>query len=88
MDSETSQRPEDDYEAECERLDGILSSHVAQLMEHFDSVSITITKHVVEDDRTLARSRGDGNWYARFASVKEWVVKQEELMRMEQRSAD
>lgn len=55
----------------------VLDSFLAQLMEHFDTVQIVATKHCTERDASIKRQRGDGNWYARYGSVKEWINDQE-----------
>lgn len=57
----------------------IIEKHIAQLMEHFESVQIIATK--IEGDETIAASKGDGNWYARVGSVRDWLAQQDERTR-------
>jgi hypothetical protein len=49
-----------------------LDGHVAKIAEHYDTVEIIVTRH--ENQQTLSRSRGAGNWHARYASAKEFVA--------------
>lgn len=63
----------------------IIKSHAAQLAEHFDSVQIFCTRHAAEHDGTINAQWGEGNWFARYGSVRDWVVKKEEEMRVEVR---
>lgn len=56
-----------------EKLLKIIERHVADLMEHCDAVQIFVTQHNAEEGITMAVDRGDGNWYARYGMVKEWV---------------
>ncbi len=45
---------------------------VTQLLQHFDSVQVFVTRQV-PDGQTLAFSPGRGNWYARYGQIVEWV---------------
>lgn len=81
-----AQETEDDCAPLGEELERIVKSHVAQLSEHFDSVQIVCTKQ--HEGGTIVVPYGEGNWFARYGSVKEWVVKREEAMRMELRQSD
>jgi len=57
----------------------LLDSHVAQLMEHFDTVQIFVTKY--KPDRTTDYvSRGSGNWFARKGQIGEWITRTERLI--------
>lgn len=71
-------------EAEGERLTALLKSHALQIFEHCESVQIVATLHK-PDRGTRVINWGEGNYFARYGSAKEWVVKQEEQMRVEQR---
>ncbi len=55
----------------------ILTSHCAQLTEHFDSVQIIATSRDDEGNTTL-HVMGLGNWYARFGSVQAWVAQEDQ----------
>lgn len=53
-----------------------------RLMEHFDTVQIIATK---KDQEPLSAGTdafwfGQGNWYARYGSVKEWAIEAESIM--------
>ncbi len=61
-----------------------LKKHVAMLEEHFDSVQIICTRR--EEAGTIRADWGSGNWYARYGSVREWVLKEEEIERDKYRS--
>ena len=54
----------------------ILERHVAQLGEHFQSVRIITTSH--QDGNTFTATSGAGNFYAQIASVREWLMRQDE----------
>lgn len=57
----------------------LLDNSVAVLMEHFDTVQIVATRHGI--DGTCCAARGAGNIYARAASIREWLVKDNEESR-------
>ena len=55
----------------------ILSRHLAQIMEHFDSVRVVVTRFDPEANDTQMHSYGHGNFYAQYGAVKAWVEAQE-----------
>lgn len=64
--------------------DAILCGHVAQLLEHFESVRVFVTRSVRGDDgpASLGGSQGGGNFYAQIGQVREWLVQQDHRARM------
>lgn len=50
---------------------------VHNLMEHFDSVQIIVTRYDCDSKDTASISRGVGNWSARYGSMVEAVYKME-----------
>jgi hypothetical protein len=58
------------------------------LIEHFDSVQIIATRHAPDEDGTIHASWGEGNWYARYGSVREWLLKKDEASRENVRRDD
>jgi hypothetical protein len=53
------------------------------LGEHFDSVQIFVTRHEAgEKGGTLAVKRGCGNIYARYGQIREWLIEQDEGVRV------
>lgn len=56
----------------------IIQSHVAQLMEHFDTVQIFCTRHSEELEGTVRVQWGGGNYYARYGQVNKWLIEEEE----------
>lgn len=46
-------------------------------MEHFDSVQVFCTRRLDKDGNTRTVAIGDGNWYARYGQVREWVLMEE-----------
>lgn len=54
-------------------MEKLLANHVAALMEHCDSVQIIVTANTQKFKGTIAHSAGGGNWYARKASVLDWL---------------
>lgn len=63
--------------------------HVEQLLEHFDTVQIFVTRHMpAELDGTRMVSTGGGNWFARYGYCKEWLIKEDEQARQQCRPRD
>ncbi len=60
-------------EAEAIQLHKVLEAKTAELMEHFDTVQIVVTRHNRLDETTEMMSKGRGNLYARFSSVEAWL---------------
>jgi regulator of sigma D len=60
-------------EAEAIQLHKVLETKTAELMEHFDTVQIVVTRHNRLDETTEMMSKGRGNLYARFSSVEAWL---------------
>jgi len=60
-------------EAEAIQLRKVLEAKTAELMEHFDTVQIVVTRHNRQDETTDMMSRGRGNLYARYSSVEAWL---------------
>lgn len=55
-----------------------------QLMEHFDSVQIFVTRHEeAEHQGTININLGSGNYFTRSGHVREWVIKQDQKARQE-----
>lgn len=54
----------------------LIKNHVARLREHFDTVQIFVTKHAGQTG-TINAQWGEGNWFARFGQVKDWMITQE-----------
>lgn len=48
-----------------------IDKRIAELMIHFDTVQIFVTR--VDDGITMGAARGNGNWYARVGHVSCWV---------------
>jgi hypothetical protein len=60
-------------EAEAIQLQKVLETKTAELMEHFDTVQIVVTRHNRLDETTEMMSKGRGNLYARCSSVEAWL---------------
>lgn len=58
---------------EINPLDEVVQLHVAQLMEHFDSVRVICTAH--DGGLTSMHTHGGGNIYAQEGSVKDWIIR-------------
>lgn len=63
----------------------MVKQHCEQLIEHFDTVQIFATRCDGTEDGTVAVQLGLGNWYAREGQVREWIVKNDEVARIEAR---
>jgi hypothetical protein len=59
------------------RLLAILEKHAIQIMEHCDSVQIVVTRFDPITDETFTLRQGKGNFYARVASVADWLKETE-----------
>lgn len=59
-----------------------LDKHVNQLAEHYDSVQIFVTRMDGANDQTMTANRGAGNWCARFGQISEWVIYEQERIRV------
>lgn len=64
----------------------ILDGAVARLSEHFESVSIVVTKRVNGNSRSIVR--GGGNWYASYGATREWLVRMDEAARDTERGGE
>ena len=61
----------------------LVDNHVNQLLEHFDTVQIFASRHApTTHDGTVRMHSGAGNWFARYGQVRDWIVMQEERMRI------
>lgn len=59
------------------------------LIEHFDTVQIFCTRHEPEvENGTINVNYGEGNWFARYGLVHEWMTRQDERTRQHIRSND
>lgn len=63
----------------------LVKKHVQQLMEHFDSVQIFVTRSEPSLDGTAHCSQGGGNWFARYGQVHSWLTKENEGNRIQVR---
>jgi hypothetical protein len=66
----------------------IVKRHTAALMEHFDSVQIFATKNDEAEETTQAFNHGNGNWYARYGQIQEWMTQQSERAAIQIRKED
>lgn len=55
-------------------VQNLVDNHVAQLLEHFDSVTILVTAHGGVPAETAGYVSGGGNYYARIGKAKEWLL--------------
>lgn len=56
------------------------------LSEHYDTVQIFVTRHDAGGvGGTVSATWGSGNWFARHGQVREWLVKDDELVRIKVR---
>jgi hypothetical protein len=53
---------------------------IGNLIEHYDSVQILVTKHGEKTDTTSAIAMGKGNIFARIAQSKLWAETQESVL--------
>lgn len=60
----------------------LVQQHVNQLAEHFDSVQIFVTAYDGSHDRTRTVNLGAGNWFSRYGQVREWVIYEDEKIKL------
>jgi len=65
---------------EGDSTDKEVTKHINALMEHFDTIQVFGTRETEEGTQTY--TSGAGNWYARYGQVKEWMIKQDEFVRI------
>ncbi len=66
-----------------------LKKSLHELSEHFDSVQILCTRYKGGDDGgTVNISMGEGNWFARYGQMKEWLIREEETSKESRRHDD
>lgn len=66
----------------------ILNKYCSELMEHFDSVLILVTKHESKENGTTFDWRGKGNQFANSGAAKHWLEQDDERSRMCTRNWD
>lgn len=67
------------------RTEARLRGFLDQMESDYDSVCVFVTKSLPKTERTMSLQRGCGNFYANIAVTREWVLKQEEDSRIDQR---
>ena len=73
--------------SEQDRDIAVVQQHLDQLIEHFDSVQIFATRGQ-GDGNTGYVHLGAGNFYANYGAVREWMIRQDEMARMDAREDD
>ena len=63
----------------------MVKKYTMLLMEHFDSVQIFCTRFNSAEQNTTKLCLGDGNFYARFGQVSEWIEQEKEQSRINAR---
>lgn len=59
-----------------------LRSACEKLAEHFDTVQIFATRHEPEQEGgTVNVAFGNGNWFARYGFIHDWMIRQNERTR-------
>lgn len=72
-----NETPPDGIPEELRLASDAVKKAIADIMEHCDSVRIFVTKDGDgrgDDKATLAYNRGDGNWFAQYGQIVEWVA--------------
>lgn len=68
-------------ENDRDRLTEILKQHVSKLCEHFENVQIFASNLEQGGDYTCSFKSGAGNWHARLAQAREWVLSSDEQVK-------
>ncbi len=62
--------------------EAIVRQHVQQLVEHFDTVQILVSRHMpAEKDGTVSIDQGAGNWFARRGQARDFILNGDEHVR-------
>lgn len=68
---------------EVQQISALVEDFASRLAEHGDSVRIFITKQSDEGaSGTLAYTTGRGNLYAQIAQTREWIMRQDQLNKL------
>lgn len=69
-----------------QRTKEIVAKHLNELGEYFDTVRIFVTTgNDNESSRWVSYSEGRGNFYAQKGQIEEWVVREDERIRIDER---
>lgn len=78
--------PEDSDETpEQKRLTKLVDDACSDLSEHFDSIRIFVTMPSETSNHTANYSAGRGNIYAQIGQVREWLIRDDERTRVQER---
>lgn len=58
---------------------------IAGLQSHFEHITVFATRYDPETGNTISAWRGVGSWHARHGQVREWLIKQDAIARIEAR---
>ena len=67
---------------ECGNSKKIIDNHCVQLMEHFDSVLILVTKHNPKENSTIFDWNSRGNMFANSGAAQHFISKEDESSRL------
>jgi hypothetical protein len=78
--------------AEVEHIDAMVN----ELLRHYGSVTILVTRQMMPEDVSIGRNPGDtrsiirggGDWYARYGHMRIWLEKAEEEEREHSRGKE
>jgi hypothetical protein len=75
-----------DLEADADDVGAFVAEHVQAMMARCDTVQVFVTVHTADgqDTRTYALHAGDGHWHARYGQVREWLIRQERRMALQE----
>lgn len=60
-----------------------IETFCSSIMEHADSVRVFVTSHDGMADVSHAFSIGKGNFFAQVGQVKEWIVRQDQYIKID-----
>jgi hypothetical protein len=55
----------------------VIEKHCTELMKKFDTVQLFCSRHEIDTGGTVNCHTGQGNFFARYGHVKQWVLKEE-----------
>ena len=63
--------------SQSDKKSDLLKNQAKMLMDSFDTVALFATKYNPENGSTDLFCEGKGNYFARYAQVRDWVIRQE-----------
>lgn len=74
VEAQDDERPEEEQDA---HEDAVIEKHLSQLIEHFSTVEIVVTRYNPQGNTTTLRCQGRGDYYARTGALRACVLRRD-----------